>query len=54
MKYVFSEYEVDGSFYLDGESKYLKCDYMICYYCYVDFNGMVLVDLDNSNIEVIC
>lgn len=52
-KYVFSEHEIDGSPYLDGERKYLKRDHTIRHYRYADLNGLALADLDNNNIELI-
>ena len=52
-KYVFSEHEIDGSPYLDGDSKYLKRDHTIRHYHYAELSGMALANLDNSNIEVI-
>jgi hypothetical protein len=52
-KYVISEHEVEGSPYLDRESKYLKRDHTIRHYRYNELTGLALADLDNSNIEVI-
>lgn len=53
MKYVFSEHEVEGSPYLDGDEKYLKRDHTVRHYRYGDLNGMPLANLENSNVEVI-
>jgi hypothetical protein len=51
-RYVLSNHPDPGP-YLDADGKYLLRDYTIRHYSYADIDGMALVDLENTNIEVI-